>query len=68
MRPEAGCDEETAGWGSSISFVEFKLLVDVSEAVSGEELVDNDVDWLCAFGPVAAKNTHHIAAAVNLIH
>jgi hypothetical protein len=35
--PEAGLGEET---GSSISFVEFKL-VDVSEAVSGDELVDD---------------------------
>jgi hypothetical protein len=47
--------------------VELKL-VDVSEAVSGEELVDDSAGWLCAFGPAVAKNTHHIAAAVNLIH
>ena len=62
--PEVGFNE---GTGSSISFVEFKL-VDVSEVVSGEELVDVSAGWLCAFGPAVAKNTHHIAAAVNLIH
>jgi hypothetical protein len=77
MTLEAGWEEETGCWTCWTSFVEVRFVevsevmlpsLEASEAASGSEFDGQEVCWLCALGPAVTKKTHHIAAAVNLIH